>query len=51
MIQVLRNYVITQSFMNRPLFVYQSESESACWKMPGVGGIAADVVLYAAAVC
>ena len=29
-IHVLCNYVITQSFMNRPPFVYKSESESAC---------------------
>ena len=29
-IHVLHNYVVTRSFMNRPLFVYQSESELAC---------------------
>ena len=29
-IHVLCNYVVTRSFLNHPLFVYQSESESAC---------------------
>ena len=45
---------ITQLFMNLPLFVYQSESRLACWKMPGVRSSAADVVqlmLHAVASC
>ena len=49
-IHILRHYVVTRSFMNRKLFVYQSESGLACTKMPGVGIIAVDVVLHAAAV-
>ena len=44
-IHVLHNYVVTRSFMNCPLFVYQSES------VKDAGIRAADIVLHAAAAC
>ena len=41
------DYVVAQLFMNRPLFVYQSESDNHSWNNSVSSAV--DVVLHAAA--